>query len=82
MTIRVICDGDGCGKTIIRDNGGWFGVDYQAPPVETEPDEDGIVMLTELVQLNQDHEFHFCSADCVVSWAFTRAFIPQPSQGA
>ena len=79
MTISVTCDGEGCGKPINRDDGGWFGADYQAPPVEAEPDEDGYVMLAEVVQLNQDHEFHFCSPDCLVSWAFNRSF--QPSGG-
>lgn len=74
MTIRVLCDGDGCDVTIDRDAGGWFGVDYQAPPVEAEPDEDGMVLLTELIQLNQDHEFHFCSADHAVGWFMNRSY--------
>lgn len=76
MTIRVTCDGDGCGKPIDRDAGGWFGVDYTAPPVEAEPDQDGMVTFTELVQFGADHEFHFCSVDHLVSWAFTRSFQP------
>lgn len=78
MSIRVTCDGDGCGKPIDRDAGGWFGVDYTPPPVESEPDEDGMVTVTELVGLNMDHEFHFHCADCLVSWAFSRSFTPQP----
>jgi hypothetical protein len=81
MTIRVTCDGDGCGVTIDRDAGGWFGVDYQAPPVEAEPDEDGMTLLTEIVPFNADHEFHFHSPDCLVSWAFSRSFTPQQSEG-
>lgn len=76
--ILVLCDGDGCNVTIDRDNGGWFGVDYQAPPIEAEPDESGTVYFSEVIGLNQDHEFHFHSVDCLVSWAMTRAFTPQP----
>lgn len=78
MTVRVTCDGDGCGKTIDRDAGGWFGVDYAIPPVESEPDVDGMVFVTETIQLGADHEFHFCCPDCLVSWAFSRSFSPQP----
>ena len=76
--IRVLCDGDGCGRQIDRDAGGWFGVDYSAPPVEPEPDEDGLILLSGVAEFGADHEFHFCSADCVVSWAFARSFTPQP----
>lgn len=88
MTIRVTCDGDGCGKPIDRDAGGWFGVDYTPPPRPVEPervdlDDDGgwvssTVEYTELIQLGADHEFHFHAVDCLVSWAMTRAFTPQP----
>lgn len=72
---------DACHKQIDRDDGGWFGVDYQAPPVEVEPDEDGQVVYAEVLLLGQDHEYHFDSADCLVSWAMNRAFTPQPSEG-
>lgn len=72
--IRVTCDGDGCGVPIDRDAGGWFGVDFTAPPVEAEPDEDGLVLLTEVLQLNQDHEFHFCCADHAVGWFMNRSY--------
>lgn len=81
MTIRVLCDGDGCGKPIDRGEGGWFGVDYSAPPVDPEPDEDGMVMLVGVAEFGADHEFHFCSADHALSWFMSRAFSPQSSGG-
>jgi hypothetical protein len=77
MTIRVTCDGDGCGKQIDREIDSWFGLDYSTPPEPIIVDGEDTGM-TELKQLGMDHEFHCCSPDCVVSWAFSRAFTPQP----
>lgn len=77
MTIRVLCDGDGCDRIIDRDAGGWFGVDYTPPPVPVEPDDDGLVLFSELHELNQDHEFHFHSNDCAVSWLMNRSYDTQ-----
>lgn len=77
MTIRVICDGDGCGVTIDCDAGGWFGVDYIGLPDDAEPDGSGIVR-SEMVDADHEFDFHFHTPDCLVSWAFARSFTPQP----
>lgn len=80
MTIRVTCDGDGCGKPIDRDEGGWFGVDWIPLPTPIESDDADLVLFTELVEPGADHEFHFHTADCLLSWVFARSF--QPVEGA
>lgn len=78
--LRVTCDT--CHEPIDRDDGGWFGVDFTPPPEPVEPDDEGRMIFAELQLLGQDHEFHFCSTDHLVSWAMERAFTPQPSEGA
>lgn len=74
--IRVSCDR--CEKPIDREDSKWFGVDYTTPaePILVDGEDTG---FTELKQLGMDHEFHFCSVDCLTTWAFDRAF--QPSGG-
>lgn len=65
--IRLECDQ--CDRHIGRSEGDWFGLDY------AKLDEDG-----ELVEPSIDHEFHFCSTDCVITWLMNRSYDPQPEE--
>lgn len=69
--IRVTCDG--CEKPIDRDNDRWYGLDVTEPvqPIEFDEDDETQAVLTEL-RINGDHAHHFCSAECLSAWAFSK----------
>ena len=71
--IRVTCDG--CDKAIDRDNERWFGVDLTEAPPSDEPDEDGYIELRE-ISVTTEHANHFCSPECLSSWAFAQSLEP------
>ncbi len=53
--IRVECDT--CDRHIGRVDGDWFGVDH------VHLDDDG-----EMIEPEQEHRYHFCSAACLAAW--------------
>lgn len=63
--IRLECDF--CDHHIGRSGGNWFGLDH------AKLDEDG-----ELIQPEEEYQFHFCSYACIQKWAFEREFSTKP----
>lgn len=77
---------DSCAKPIDRDRDLFFGVDF-TPPAE-EPlllDElsgqetlDGVLGTLKTLNVTGDSEYHFCSPECLSTWAFGRTLENQP----
>lgn len=65
--IRTHCDH--CDHHIGRGGGDWIGLDL------AQLDDDG-----EIIEPLPEYQHHFCSFDCLASWAMHRAFTQPPTE--
>lgn len=74
--IHTTCDN--CHKPIDRDQPGWYGVDWDAPftphpdPVQALNEAEAEMVATLKVGFGSDHQFHFCSTECLTTWSVER----------